>query len=140
VRAPLHGSGGSHRRPPATAAPRAARAADAEDPDADAETDSLPYASAAATEIVRWGVFSCVLVPVVLLICGSSTGGAIGTAAGLAAVTAACRALLRQSERAYAQRGRDRAGSAPDRPGPHRGRHSRTGTGLHRGGRHPGQQ
>lgn len=107
------------------------------DPEADPEIDAVLRSSAAAAEIVRWGVFSCALVPIVLLVCGSSAGSALGTAVGLAAVTAACRALLRQSERSHAQR--TYARFTPDRPGPHRGRHSRTGTGLHRGGRYPGQ-
>ncbi|MFF1486516.1 hypothetical protein ACIGZH_29640 [Streptomyces sp. NPDC058319] len=84
-----------------------------------------------AGDVVRWAAFSCVLVPVVLLWCGASSAGAVGTALGLAAVTAACRALLRQSERGAARlRAEERA--------PHRGRHQRTGTGAHRGGRHLG--
>jgi hypothetical protein len=74
------------------------------------------------TDLVRWAVFSCVLVPVVLLWYGSSLGGAAGTAFGLAAVTAVCRLLLRRSER----------GASAHR------RH-RNGTGAHRGGRHGGR-
>ncbi|MFK4149408.1 hypothetical protein [Streptomyces sp. NPDC004065] len=82
-------------------------------------------------DVVRWAAFSCALVPVVLLWCGGSLAGAAGTALGLAAVTGVCRVLLRQSERGAARlRGEERA--------PHRGRHHRTGTGAHRGGRHPG--
>ncbi|MFE9449208.1 hypothetical protein [Streptomyces sp. NPDC006739] len=57
------------------------------------------------SDLVRWAVFSCVLVPVVLLWYGTSLAGATGTALGLAAVTAVCRILLRQSERCAAQRG-----------------------------------
>ncbi|MFD8721268.1 hypothetical protein ACFV2H_25605 [Streptomyces sp. NPDC059629] len=53
----------------------------------------------AAGDVVRWAVFSCVLVPVVLVWFGTSLAGAAGTALGLAAVTAACRLLLRRSER-----------------------------------------
>ncbi|PZT69424.1 hypothetical protein DN402_22165 [Streptomyces sp. SW4] len=49
--------------------------------------------------MVRWAAFSCLLVPVVLLLCGASLAGTVGTALGLAAVTAACRLLLRWSER-----------------------------------------
>ncbi|NGO74060.1 hypothetical protein G5C65_38240 [Streptomyces sp. SB3404] len=79
------------------------------------------------SDVVRWAAFSSALVPVVLLICGSSLAGALGTAAGLAAVTTACRALLRHSERRYAR-------LTGDQVSPHRGRHSRTGTGAHRGG------
>lgn len=85
----------------------------------------------AVTDLVRWAAFSCLLVPVVLLWCGSSLAGATGTAVGLAAVTAVCRALLRGSERGAA---RLRAAEGA----PHRGRHQRSGSGAHRGGRRPG--
>ncbi|GKQ37657.1 hypothetical protein [Streptomyces sp. A012304] len=86
------------------------------------------------SDLIRWAAFSCLLVPVVLLWYGTSLAGAAGTALGLAAVTAACRLLLRRSER-YAARpaAEDRAAHTP-----HRGRHQRTGTGSHRGGRHSG--
>ncbi|MFC9395128.1 hypothetical protein ACFTWS_18480 [Streptomyces sp. NPDC057027] len=50
-------------------------------------------------DVVRWAVFCCALVPVVLVLYGTSLGGAAGTALGLVAVTAACRLLLRRSER-----------------------------------------
>ncbi|MFJ8631637.1 hypothetical protein [Streptomyces sp. NPDC093568] len=87
------------------------------------------------TDVVRWAAFSCVLVPVVLLWYGTSLAGAAGTALGLAAVTGACRLLLRQSERGAARlRQEQRHGPSPRR----RGRHHRTGTGAHRGGRHTG--
>ncbi|MEU2231210.1 hypothetical protein ACH4A8_00950 [Streptomyces vietnamensis] len=52
-----------------------------------------------AGDVVRWAVFCCVLVPVVLVVYGTSLGGAAGTALGLVSVTAACRLLLRRSER-----------------------------------------
>ncbi|MEU6976511.1 MULTISPECIES: hypothetical protein [unclassified Streptomyces] len=52
----------------------------------------------AASDVMRWAVFCCALVPVVLVVYGTSLGGAAGTALGLAAVTAACRVLLRRSE------------------------------------------
>jgi hypothetical protein len=84
-----------------------------------------------ATDVVRWAVFSCVLVPVVLLWYGTSLAGAAGTALGLAAVTAVCRLLLRQSERGAA---RPSAGEPAPRPS----RRHRSGTGAHRGGRHTG--
>ncbi|KMS71464.1 hypothetical protein ACM01_27315 [Streptomyces viridochromogenes] len=87
-----------------------------------------------ATNVVRWSAFSCVLVPVVLLWYGTSLAGATGTALGLAAVTAVCRLLLRQSERGAARIKAGEAGPSPRR----RGRHHRTGTGAHRGGRHTG--
>ncbi|MDF3146705.1 MULTISPECIES: hypothetical protein [unclassified Streptomyces] len=88
-----------------------------------------------ATDVVRWAAFSCVLVPVVLLWYGTSLAGAAGTAFGLAAVTAVCRLLLRQSERGAARlKDEERTPPAPSR----RGRHHRTGTGAHRGGRHTG--
>ncbi|MFF4655009.1 hypothetical protein ACFY30_38130 [Streptomyces sp. NPDC000345] len=86
------------------------------------------------TDLIRWAAFSCVLVPVVLLWYGTSLAGAAGTALGLAAVTAVCRLLLRQSERGAA---RSLPGNHPP-PAHHRGRHQRTGTGAHRGGRHSG--
>ncbi|POX56104.1 hypothetical protein C3489_06635 [Streptomyces sp. Ru71] len=88
-----------------------------------------------STDVVRWAAFSCVLVPVVLLWYGASLGGATGTALGLAAVTAVCRLLLRRSER-YAARPADPEVRADPEPPAHRGRHQRTGTGTHRGGRH----
>nr|WP_053642314.1 MULTISPECIES: hypothetical protein [unclassified Streptomyces] len=53
----------------------------------------------AAGDVVRWAVFCCALVPVVLVVYGTSPGGAAGAALGLVAVTAACRLLLRRSER-----------------------------------------
>ena len=87
-----------------------------------------------ATDVVRWAAFSCVLVPVVLLWYGTSLAGAAGTALGLAAVTAVCRLLLRQSERGAARIKAGEAGPSPRR----RGRHHRTGTWAHRGGRHTG--
>ncbi|GAA2433056.1 hypothetical protein [Streptomyces macrosporus] len=79
-------------------------------------------------EVVRWAAFGCALVPLTLLACGSSPVGAVAVAVGLALVTAACRVLLRHCERAAAR-------STGDQAGPHRGRHGRTGTGAHRGGR-----
>ncbi|MFE2045892.1 hypothetical protein ACFXAZ_34235 [Streptomyces sp. NPDC059477] len=66
-------------------------------------------------DLVRWAVFSCALVPLVLLWYGTSLAGAAGTALGLAAVTGACRLLLRRSER----RARVLAGEMPA-PHPHR--------------------
>ncbi|GAA2478749.1 hypothetical protein [Streptomyces gobitricini] len=86
-------------------------------------------ASESASDVVRWAAFSCALVPVVLLVYGTSFGGAAGTAVGLAAVTAACRVLLRRSERVAEE---DRRQTVPHRAG----RHSRPGPGAHRGGRH----
>ncbi|UBI38715.1 MULTISPECIES: hypothetical protein [Streptomyces] len=120
------------------------------------------------SDVVRWAAFSCALVPLVLLMCGRSFGGAAGSAAGLVALTCACHALLRRSERAAGRApravGRGGAGRRTDRGeqpagaleedleealggalervappvSPHRGRHGRTGTGTHRGARHPG--
>ncbi|WTT05931.1 hypothetical protein OG361_14555 [Streptomyces sp. NBC_00090] len=52
-----------------------------------------------AGDVVRWSAFCCVLVPVVLVVYGTSLGGAAGTALGLVSVTAACQVLLRRSER-----------------------------------------
>ncbi|MCH0540281.1 hypothetical protein I3F58_12005 [Streptomyces sp. MUM 203J] len=110
-----------------------------------------PYARAAATpaapgpahdtvgEVVRWAAFSCALVPAVLLVYGTSAGAAATTALGLAAVTAACRTLLRRAERTPVPLTppppAPSAGPARGAvPVPHRGRHSRTGSGAHRGG------
>ncbi|MFD4560088.1 hypothetical protein ACFWP5_38210 [Streptomyces sp. NPDC058469] len=84
-----------------------------------------------ATDVVRWAVFSCVLVPLVLLWYGTSLAGATGTALGLAAVTAACRVLLRRSERGAARLLAEEHSSQ-------RGHRHRAGAGAHRGGRHAG--
>ncbi|MEU1471587.1 hypothetical protein ABZ434_25630 [Streptomyces sp. NPDC005761] len=65
-----------------------------------------------ATDVVRWAVFGCLLVPVVLLAHGDSPGGAAVVALGLAAVTVACRVLLRRSARTGA-RENARPGSRP---------------------------
>ncbi|MFE6845130.1 hypothetical protein [Streptomyces sp. NPDC057686] len=87
-----------------------------------------------AGDVVRWAAFSCLLVPVVLVVYGTSFAGAAVATLGLAAVTAACRAMLRYSEKA------ERAAPvlAEDRPAPggHR-RRARAGAGAgsrsHRG-------
>nr|WP_200306190.1 hypothetical protein [Streptomyces adelaidensis] len=84
--------------------------------------------------MVRWAAFSCVLVPVVLVWYGTSLAGAAGAALGLAAVTGVCRILLRQSERGAARAARSMAEDHT----PQRGRHGRSGSGAHRGGRHSG--
>ncbi|WP_373302733.1 hypothetical protein [Streptomyces litmocidini] len=96
---------------PAPGAPRGRRRAPALPPAAGADPGTGPglgpgpgpAAGAGAAEqagdVVRWAVFCCALVPVVLLVYGTSLGGAAGTALGLASVTAACRLLLRRSER-----------------------------------------
>jgi len=94
---------------------------------------AAPPLSDAASAVVRWAAFSCVLVPMVLAWYGTSLAGAAGTALGLAAVTGACQVLLRQSERGAA---RLRA----EKWGPHRGRHGRVGPsalGAWHGGRGP---
>ncbi|WP_416982806.1 hypothetical protein [Streptomyces sp. T028] len=92
----------------------------------------------ATDDLIRWAAFSCVLVPVVLLWYGTSLAGAAGTALGLAAVTAVCRLLLRQSERGAARLLAEKQGEPHAPQAHHRGRHQRTGTGSHRGGRHSG--
>lgn len=84
-----------------------------------------------ASDVIRWAVFSCVLVPVTLVWYGTSLAGAAGTALGLAAVTGVCRLLLRQSERGAAR-------ALAEKGVPHRGRHGRSGAGAHRGGRRSG--
>ncbi|MFI2432376.1 hypothetical protein [Streptomyces sp. NPDC018693] len=98
------------------------------------ETETAP-SDEKVTDLIRWAAFSCVLVPVVLLWCGTSLAGAAGTALGLAAVTAVCRVLLRQSERGAARLlSEEHASQAP--PG---GLRHRTGTGSRRGARHTGE-
>lgn len=68
--------------------------------DRHAPVPSVPPASVeSAGDVVRWAAFCCVLVPVVLVVAGTSLGGAAGTALGLVAVTAVCRVLLRRAER-----------------------------------------
>ncbi|MFG2618162.1 hypothetical protein ACGFXC_11085 [Streptomyces sp. NPDC048507] len=84
-----------------------------------------------AGDVVRWAAFSCLLVPVVLVVYGTSYGGAAVATLGLAAVTAACRVLLRHSERT--ERAAARVLAEDPLPSGHRGRHSRSGAGSHRG-------
>jgi hypothetical protein len=92
-----------------------------------------------ATDVVRWAVFSCVLVPVVLLWYGTSFAGATGTALGLAAVTAACRVLLRRSEQGEARLlPEEQATPLAEEHSSHRGHRHRAPAGAHRGGRHAG--
>ncbi|MER8028447.1 hypothetical protein ABTZ78_05655 [Streptomyces bauhiniae] len=57
----------------------------------------------AARELTGWAAFACVLVPVVLLWCGTAPVAAVGAGLGLAGVTLACRALLRRSVREAAR-------------------------------------
>lgn len=84
-----------------------------------------------AGDVVRWAAFSCLLVPVVLVVYGTSFGGAAVATLGLLAVTAACRALLRHSERMERTTAPVRTRERP--PAGPRGRHSRGGgTGGHR--------
>ncbi|WP_037675924.1 hypothetical protein [Streptomyces globisporus] len=91
--APALGSPRSRRRAPAL--PPTAGA----DPEPGTRTTTGAGAAEQAGDVVRWAVFCCVLVPVVLVVYGTSLGGAAGTALGLVSVTAACRLLLRRSER-----------------------------------------
>lgn len=81
--------------------------------------------------MVRWAAFSCLLVPVVLVVYGTSFGGAAVATLGLAAVTAACRVLLRHSEKT--ERSAARVLVEEPAPSDRRGRHSRGGAGSHRG-------
>ncbi|MGA5196155.1 hypothetical protein [Streptomyces exfoliatus] len=76
-----------------------------------------------AGDVVRWAVFCCALVPVVLVVYGTSLGGAAGTALGLVSVTAACRVLLRRSEqglRGESADGGRPGGGSPSRNGSNR--------------------
>ncbi|MFI1286343.1 hypothetical protein ACH4U5_37220 [Streptomyces sp. NPDC020858] len=84
-----------------------------------------------AGDVVRWAAFSCLLVPVVLVVYGTSLGGAAVATLGLLAVTAACRALLRHSEKT--ERTAARVLAEERVPPAHRGRHSRGGAGNRRG-------
>ncbi|MFE4607112.1 hypothetical protein ACWFRQ_10065 [Streptomyces niveus] len=85
--------------------------------------ESASTASAeSASDVVRWAAFSCVLMPVVLVVFGTSVGGAAVPAVGLLAVTAVCRLLLRRSEQSL--RAQRTAGNT--RPqGAHRGARTR---------------
>ncbi|WP_419248538.1 hypothetical protein [Streptomyces virginiae] len=83
-----------------------------------------------AGDVVRWAAFSCLLVPVVLVVYGTSYGGAAVATLGLLAVTAACRILLRHSEKN--QRAAARVRAEESLPPVHRGRHSRAGAGNRR--------
>lgn len=85
-----------------------------------------------AGEVVRWAAFSCALVPVVLVVCGTSFGGAAAAALGLAIVTAVCRVLLRRSERAAAEAAATAAAEAA-------ASHLARAAGARRGGRHAGR-
>lgn len=126
--------------PQSSAAPTPAHAPEATPPEHPDHT---------ATDVVRWAVFSCVLVPVVLVWFGTSLAGAAGTALGLAAVTGVCRILLRQSERGATRttratrRARTSRTPRPTRPvaedhTPHRARHGRSASGARGGGRNSG--
>lgn len=84
-----------------------------------------------AGDVVRWAAFSCLLVPVVLVVYGTSFGGAAVATLGLVAVTAVCRAMLRYSEKT--ERAAARVLAEERLPSAHRGRHSRGGSGAHRG-------
>ncbi|WP_234312408.1 hypothetical protein, partial [Streptomyces griseus] len=70
-----------------------------------------------AGDVVRWAVFCCALVPLVLVAFGTSLGGAGGAALGLASVTAACRLLLRRAERGLHAEGAGAGGSGGRRRG-----------------------
>ncbi|RFU86685.1 hypothetical protein DY218_10960 [Streptomyces triticagri] len=95
--------------------------------------------------MVRWAAFSCVLVPVVLVIYGTGLLGTAEAALGLAAVTGVCRVLLRRCERGARS---DAAGPAEGTPAlpadpPSAGavdlpraRRDRAHTGAHSSGRH----
>ncbi|MEU8762050.1 hypothetical protein [Streptomyces sp. NPDC048659] len=100
---PAEAPGAAPRAAAGPPAPRGRRRTPAEEPAAPGPD--------AASDVVRWAVFCCALVPVVLVVYGTSLGGAAGAALGLAAVTAACRVLLRRSENGLrAERARPRTG------------------------------
>ncbi|ALO08602.1 hypothetical protein AQF52_3008 [Streptomyces venezuelae] len=93
---PALGSPRGRRRAPVTPVAPAGPSAG---PDREWGTGAGAGTADAAGDVVRWAVFCCVLVPVVLVVYGTSLGGAAGTALGLVTVTAVCRVLLRRSER-----------------------------------------
>ncbi|MGW2208185.1 hypothetical protein [Streptomyces sp. NPDC001781] len=64
-----------------------------------------------AGEVIGWAVFACLLVPVVLLWCGTAPVTAVGAGLGLAGVTLACRTLLRRSVREAGRGVADHSGS-----------------------------
>lgn len=70
----------------------------ASSPSAAAASATSAASADSASDVVRWAAFSCLLVPVVLVVFGTSLGGAAVAALGLVAVTAVCRLLLRRSE------------------------------------------
>ncbi|WP_349372165.1 hypothetical protein [Streptomyces sp. G-G2] len=86
-----------------------------------------------AGDVVRWAAFSCLLVPVVLVVYGTSFDGAAVATLGLVTVTAACRAMLRQSEKTQRATAPVPVAAAVPPGSAHRGRHSRTGARTHRG-------
>ncbi|MFK0255624.1 hypothetical protein [Streptomyces sp. NPDC090445] len=89
-------------------------------------------------DVVRWAAFSCLLVPVVLVVYGSTFGGAVVATLGLVAVTAVCRLMLRWSEKG--SRGTVRVLAEDRLPASgRRRRHSRGGSGTRRGGRSAGR-
>ncbi|MER7764494.1 hypothetical protein [Streptomyces sp. NPDC097619] len=74
-----------------------------------------------ADDVVRWAAFSCLLVPVVLVVYGTSYGGAAVATLGLVVVTAVCRVMLRHAEKNE----RAAARVLAERPGDRRRRRAR---------------
>ncbi|MFE5915220.1 hypothetical protein ACFQ6B_39945 [Streptomyces wedmorensis] len=106
---PTLGAPRGRRRAPAPSPTVVAVAVAEPDPGRAAVTGAAAVVGAGAggpaDDVVRWAVFCCALVPVVLVVYGTSLGGAAGTAFGLVSVTAACRVLLRRSERGLRSEG-----------------------------------
>ncbi|MFJ5552658.1 hypothetical protein [Streptomyces sp. NPDC093225] len=68
------------------------------------------------------------------MVYGTTFGGAAVATLGLVVVTAVCRVMLRASEKNARAAARVPAATEPAQGHPgHRGRHSRTGAGVHRG-------
>lgn len=111
---------------PATTAPGWATASPDPGRNTALSVPSPGRAADAAGDVVRWAAFTCLLVPVVLVVYGTSVGRAAAAALGLVAMTAACQVLLRHPEREAAH-ARIRSGV------PQAGRRSRGAQGAWRG-------
>ncbi|MGV9425178.1 hypothetical protein ACWDO7_12915 [Streptomyces sp. NPDC003656] len=86
--------------PSAPSAPSTRSASPASPAPSALSAPSAPSAPDTVRDVIGWGVFGCLLVPVVLLWCGTAPVTAAGAGLGLTAVTGTCWVLLRHFERA----------------------------------------